>query len=222
MSLTRSLVLALAIVSAASAETFQVTWDYIPNTPLDVRVGDIVAFTWLSELHDVYIHPTLDCTETGAKAVYAPATQGTQGGSPTYTFTAEDAAPGGLDMFFASDIGSHCEAYANLEVRVFPEDAGEIFQVTWDFIPNAPLDVKVGDTVAFIWLSELHDVYIHPTLNCTETGAIAVHAPATQGGSPTYTFTAEDALPGGNEMFFASDVGSHCDANAKLAVTVFP
>jgi hypothetical protein len=71
-------------------------------------------------------------------------------------------------------------------------------------------------------LSELNDVYIHPTLDCTETGAIAVYAPATQGGSPTYTFTAEDASPGGLDMFFASDIGSHCDANTKLAVTVFP
>jgi hypothetical protein len=117
-------VLALAIVSAASAEIFQVTWDYIPSAPstppLHVKVGDTVAFTWLSEFHDIYIHPTLDCTETGSIAVYAPATQG---GSPTYTFTAEDAGPDGLDMFFASDTGSpsHCVANTNLAVKVFPE-----------------------------------------------------------------------------------------------------
>jgi hypothetical protein len=98
---------------------------------------------------------------------------------------------------------------------------GDTFQVTWDFIPNAPLDVKVGDTAVFIWLSELHDVYIHPTLDGTETGAIAIYAPATRGGSPTYTFTAQDASPGGHDMFFASDIRSHCDANTNLAVKVF-
>jgi plastocyanin len=242
MSLATTLVLALAILSVASAETFQVDWDFIPDAPFDVKVGDTVAFTWLSELHDIYIHPTLDCTDTGAIAVYAPATQG---GSPTYTFSAEDASPGGNDMFFACDIGTHCSANVNLAVKVFPADAapevsaaptaapvdvvtpetpapGEVFQVDWDFIPDAPLDVKVGDTVAFTWLSELHDIYIHPTLDCTDTGAIAVYAPATQGGYSTYTFTPEDASPGGIDMFFACEIGTHCSANVNLAVKVFP
>jgi hypothetical protein len=117
MCLSRNLILALAIFSAASAETHQVYWDYIPNAPLDVKVGDTVAFEWISELQDVYSHPTLDCTKRGAKAVYPEATAG---GSATYTFTDEDAAPGGLEMHFASDVETHCDANTNLLVTVFP------------------------------------------------------------------------------------------------------
>ena len=115
-TLASRIVLALAIASVALGETFQIYWDFIPNAPLDVKVGDTVAFLWLSQLQDVYIHPTLDCTATGAIAVYAPATQG---GSVTYTFTAEDAGPDGLDMFFASNT---CDANTNLAVKVFPAD----------------------------------------------------------------------------------------------------
>jgi hypothetical protein len=100
--------------------------------------------------------------------------------------------------------------------------SAETFQVYWDYIPNAPLVVKAGDSLQFNWLAEFHDVHIHPTLDCTETGAIAVHFPATQGGSIIYTFTEEDALPGGHEMFFASEIQAHCEANTNMAVTVFP
>jgi hypothetical protein len=121
MTLASTLLLALAIVSAVSAETFQVFWDFIPNPPLDVKVGDTLAFTWLSGLHDIYIHPTLDCDETGAIALYAPATEG---GSSAYTFLAEDASPDGNDMFFACDIVGHCDGgNMNLAVKVFPADA---------------------------------------------------------------------------------------------------
>jgi plastocyanin len=109
----------LAIVSAASAEIFQVDWDFIPNTPLVVRVGDTVTFTWISELHDVYIHPTLDCTKTGDIGVYTTATLG---GSSTYTFKEEDATFEGLEMYFASDVRLHCEANTNQRVKVFPAD----------------------------------------------------------------------------------------------------
>jgi hypothetical protein len=120
MSLSNTIVLALAIVSAASAaDIFQVTWDYIPKAPLHVKVGDTVAFNWLSEVHDIYIHPTLDCITTGAIEVYVPATNF---GSPTYTFTEEDASQNGLRMFFASDWDDHCTANTNLNVTVFPAD----------------------------------------------------------------------------------------------------
>jgi plastocyanin len=117
MSLSRTIMLALAVASGASAKVFHVSWDYTPKARLAVNVGDIVKFNWLSEFHDVHIHPTLDCTETGSIGVQSPATQG---GSARYTFTAEDALPGGHDMFFASDIYSHCDANAHLAVTVFP------------------------------------------------------------------------------------------------------
>jgi hypothetical protein len=119
MALSRTLMLALAIVSAASAETFQVYWDYIPNAPLAVKVGDTLEFHWRSEFQDVHIHPTLDCTETGAIAVHFPPTEE---GSIFYTFTAEDAINGGHDMFFASGVESHCTANTNLAVTVFPAE----------------------------------------------------------------------------------------------------
>jgi hypothetical protein len=112
----------LAIVSAASSETFQIIWDFIQNTPLAVRVGDTVTFTWISELHDVHIHPTLYCTETGSERLYYPATNG---GASSYTFQHNDATPDGLDMFFACDVQLHCEAKTNPRVKVFPADAHE-------------------------------------------------------------------------------------------------
>ncbi len=101
MPLSRTLMLALAIVSAASAETFQVYWDYIPKAHLDVKVGDTVVFIWLSQYRVVYIHPTLHCTYPGAIAVHYPATQE---GSIPYTFTSEAV---GQAMFFSSAIRIH-------------------------------------------------------------------------------------------------------------------
>jgi hypothetical protein len=135
MSLATTLVLALAIiVSAASAETFNVGWDFTAPDPLDVKVGDTLAFTWEGGFHDIYIHPTLDCTEDGAIPLYAPATQG---GSSSYIFTAEDASPDGKGMFFACDIGGHCEGNVNQVVTVFPAAAV-------DDPTDAPVDTTIG------------------------------------------------------------------------------
>ena len=56
-----------------------------------------------------------------------------------------------------------------------------------------------------------HDVWIHPTGTCNETGKIAVGA---LGGSPvTYAFTAADA---GSTLTFACDTGNHCENGQRI------
>jgi plastocyanin len=214
MSLATTLVLALAILSAASAETFQVTWDFIPNASLDVKVGDTLAFTWLSELHDVYIHPTLDCTDTGAIAVYAPATQG---GSPTYTFTAEDASPGGNDMFFACQIGTHCSgANVNLAVKVFPGDAAPEVSTAptaapVDVVTPPPVDAPTEAPVDVVTLSPIDaptdaptaapvDIVTPPPIDAPTEAPVGIVAPTltpedVPGETDAPTATPADAAP---------------------------
>jgi hypothetical protein len=191
MSLATTLVLLFAIVSAASAETFDVIWDFTADDPLDVKVGDTLAFTW-DGFHDIYIHPTLDCTETGAIPLYAPATQG---GSSTYTFTAEDA---GKDMFFACDIGGHCAANVNQVVTVFPTmtaddepspapDPTTGAPVVVDVVTPSPIDAAAPTTDA-----PVDTIVVTPTL----APAAASEVPA-ETDTPTATTTtpADAAAP---------------------------
>lgn len=51
-----------------------------------------------------------------------------------------------------------------------------------------------------------HDVWIHPTGTCDETGKIALGALG--GGPVTYEFTATDV---GNTITFACDTADHCE-----------
>jgi plastocyanin len=91
--------------TTTTAETITVDNWYIPpyNGPktLDAKVGDTIVFEWNtvpSTAHNVFIHPTMDCELDGAFIVGDV--------SPTsYTFGPTDA---GTDMFFACNIGSHC------------------------------------------------------------------------------------------------------------------
>ena len=63
--------------------------------------------------------------------------------------------------------------------------------------------MNVGDTVRFEWLGE-HNVYIHPSGTCDESRSVFV---GSSSGS-TYTFKSNDV----GDVFFACQVGSHCDA----------
>lgn len=88
------------------------------------NVGDTMVFRWTQSIHNVNIHPTMDCTLDGRIEV------GTQPGTE-YTFVEADGSPEGNDMFFACDIGSgaHCRAGQFLTVKVFSledEDAGMV------------------------------------------------------------------------------------------------
>ena len=69
------------------------------------NVGDTMVFRWAQGMHNVFIHPTMDCTLDGRIQI------GTQPGTE-YTFVEGDGSPEGTDMFFACDIGNgaHCRA----------------------------------------------------------------------------------------------------------------
>lgn len=99
--------LTMSSIVVSSAETININWridDYDDET---ANVGDTVRFTWGGN-HNVYIHPTGTCSMAGRIAV--------GGSSPaTYTFTANDA---GKDIFFACDVGNHCETAQHVTFTV--------------------------------------------------------------------------------------------------------
>eukprot|EP00554_Chaetoceros_debilis_P016152 CAMPEP_0194125120 /NCGR_PEP_ID=MMETSP0150-20130528/59298_1 /TAXON_ID=122233 /ORGANISM="Chaetoceros debilis, Strain MM31A-1" /LENGTH=303 /DNA_ID=CAMNT_0038818913 /DNA_START=62 /DNA_END=973 /DNA_ORIENTATION=- len=101
--------------------------------------------------------------------------------------------------------------------------AASTISVDW-FIPNENDDgyedrnVQVGDTINFTWAGNLpHNVYIHPSQECSQDGAIVVGATSSNGDS-SYTFQSSDV----GKMTFACDVGSHCERGQILTVTVEP
>jgi len=69
------------------------------------NVGDTMIFRWAQGVHNVYIHPTMDCNLDGR--IVVGSTPGTE-----YTFVEADGSPEGTDMFFSCDIGdgAHCRA----------------------------------------------------------------------------------------------------------------
>ena len=85
-------------------------------------------------------------------------------------------------------------------------------EIDW-FIPNGdeynPRGFSAGDKVSFVW-NYFHNVYIHPTGNCSTDGRTLVgsESPA------VYTFTEADEAKG--EVTFACDVGSHCESGQKI------
>ena len=66
---------------------------------------------------------------------------------------------------------------------------------------------SVGDTMSFFW-PEFHDVWIHPTGNCTLADRVEI---GKQSGA-SYTFADTDGSAEGTRHFFACDVGdgAHC------------
>eukprot|EP00980_Cylindrotheca_fusiformis_P014448 scaffold3857_cov127-Cylindrotheca_fusiformis.AAC.5 len=96
------IVLALLTVTGfAGAQDASITWT--SDTSYDDRqaaVGDTVTFTYQTN-HNVYIHPTGDCSDAGAELV------GDNQASPaSYTFDESDA---GTTVTFACDVADHCE-----------------------------------------------------------------------------------------------------------------
>lgn len=74
--------------------------------------------------------------------------------------------------------------------------------IEWTIKSYDDRDANVGDTVTFKW-SFSHNVYIHPSGDCTEDGSIVVglESPA------SYTFKEEDA---GKTITFACQKEGHC------------
>jgi hypothetical protein len=92
--------------------------------------------------------------------------------------------------------------------------SGEDISVDW-FIPNSAalpsMIGAVGDTATFTWTG-FHDVYVHPSGDCDETGRILVGAST----GAAYTFAGADV----GELVFACDVSAHCEQGLILTFTV--
>eukprot|EP00934_Nitzschia_sp_Nitz4_P001947 Nitzschia sp. Nitz4//scaffold6_size259037//224632//226191//NITZ4_001120-RA/size259037-processed-gene-0.225-mRNA-1//1//CDS//3329557031//1947//frame0 len=102
-----------------SEETFDVSWDFVPKEVFDATVGDTIRFSWITGYHDVWIHPSGDCTITDdAIPVHDPPTAG---GVVSYTLQPGQGSPEGKLMFFACEVGdgTHCKYFLNQQVRVF-------------------------------------------------------------------------------------------------------
>ena len=85
-----------------SIETMNIDWVIQGNNDHKahiVYVGDTVMFLW-SGIHDVYIHPTGDCSDN------INVLMGKESGKIRYTFKMEDIG----EMVFACNIGSNCES----------------------------------------------------------------------------------------------------------------
>jgi plastocyanin len=84
--------------------------------------------------------------------------------------------------------------------------------IAWTVTTYEDIIAQSGDTITFTW-DGTHNAYIHPSGSCDGTGAIEVG-----GTSPaTYTFTDADV---GTSMFFACEVGTHCDLGQHITVSV--
>ena len=84
--------------------------------------------------------------------------------------------------------------------------------LTWKIQNYDDMTAQVGDTVTFDFTSG-HNVFIHPSGTCDETGAIEVGT----SGPVTYTFSETDA---GTDIVFACDVGGHCENGQLVKFTV--
>lgn len=70
----------LSLVSFATAADTTLLWVVQQYEDMTLSVGDTITFDWFGTFHDVYIHPTGDCTETGRIEVGVE-------GPALYTFT---------------------------------------------------------------------------------------------------------------------------------------
>ena len=99
LSLFAALALAAKAANAADIAVPEWVLPYEGAKELEATVGDVITFDWTGG-HNVYIHPTGDCSLDGAILV------GSKTGA-SYTFVDADA---GTSMFFSCDIGNgaHC------------------------------------------------------------------------------------------------------------------
>jgi plastocyanin len=215
-------------------DNWDIPEDTQPFTPIEANVGDTIKWT-INPGHDVWKHPSLSCDRSGSSFVG----DATVGGS--YTFLPEDGSVEGTEHLFACQVGSHCDLGMQLLVTVFaqpqaaePEvpqeeesdapqpiesDVGKNLNLEWlipaDTQPFESVDMNVGDSITFT-MGPGHNVFIHPSGSCDQTDGVFVGDETV-----TYTFKAEDGSPDGKPMFFACDVGSHCDLGMQISVNVF-
>jgi plastocyanin len=77
------------------------------------------------------------------------------------------------------------------------------------------IKAHVGDTVKFQWSAYSHNVFIHPSGDCSEDGAIQI-ARSSNNGDAIYKFLDDDI----GKVSFACDVGSHCENGQFVTITV--
>ena len=98
---------------------------------------------------------------------------------------------------------------------------GETFDIDWktpsDEKPYDEFTAFVGDTINFSWTGT-HDVWIHNALSCDMFGRTRVKGTTPPG---SHTFTADEGSQWGEKVFFACDIGGHCEKGQHLIVTVF-
>mmetsp|Transcript_12716 Transcript_12716/g.35263 ORF Transcript_12716/g.35263 Transcript_12716/m.35263 type:complete len:165 (+) Transcript_12716:58-552(+) len=106
--------LLLLLIASAAAEILDLSWEVTDYSPRTLNVGDIVNFRY-TIAHNVYIHPTNDCTEQGSILV------GDNDDSPAqYQITADDA---GKLITFACDTARHCENGQIINITVVDPSA---------------------------------------------------------------------------------------------------
>ncbi|KAG7354366.1 hypothetical protein IV203_003722 [Nitzschia inconspicua] len=203
-------------------DSWDIPADTQPFSPIEANVGDTIKWR-INPGHDVWYHPSLTCDQAGSTFV------GDTAEEVSYTFRPEDGSVEGTQHLFACQVGSHCDLGMQLTVTVFAQQINESdnqelstattqnldWLVPGDLQPFAPVNMNVGDSITFL-MGGGHNVYIHPSGSCDQTDRVFVGDETV-----TYTFKPDDGSPEGKVMFFACDVGSHCDLGMQIAVTVF-
>merc|ERR1712038_559075 len=94
-----------------------------------------------------------------------------------------------------------------------PVPGSTAIPLTWELgATYNDMDVTVGDTVTFTWISD-HNVYRHPSGTCDRTDSTLIGAT-----SPTsYTFTDDDV---GKSVTFACQQPFHCEVGQKITFKV--
>lgn len=134
-----------------------------------------------------------------------------------------------LVLFWIQWMLSVCDG----NVETFEGENGSIIHVDWKLLvsPYETQTAEIGDSVVFRWPIQgiPHDVWIHPSGTCDETGRIAVDPLpedryfGAMGGledvvltdfyTYEYTFTESDD---GKKVVFSCDIGSHCEGGNQI------
>ena len=111
------------LVGASSPKTIIIDW-IIPLEEEDVyggikaHVGDTMKFQWSQDYHNIYIHPSGDCSEDGAILDGSSRIDGDE----SCTFTEDDIGK----VSFACDVGSHCENGQFVTIIVEHDDENSV------------------------------------------------------------------------------------------------
>ena len=82
------------------------------------------------------------------------------------------------------------------------------------------LSAAAGDTVTFTWSSTHDVVLIDDEDDYDDCTASAMTSPGSGYDSSPYSYSLSSSLSAGDKVYFTCSVGSHCDYNQKLTVTV--